>query len=120
MGGFFLVFSSFKLLNLKGFVESYVAYDILAKRYRVYARLYPFIELALGIGYLSNVASRTVNSLTFVLMAFSSLGVYQALREKKKLQCACLGTFFKLPMTYVTLFEDGLMAAMALTALVLS
>jgi inner membrane protein involved in colicin E2 resistance len=32
MSGFFLVFSFFKLLNLKGFAESYVMYDVLAKR----------------------------------------------------------------------------------------
>jgi copper chaperone CopZ len=31
MAGFFLVFSFFKLLNLKGFAESYAMYDIVAK-----------------------------------------------------------------------------------------
>ncbi|MFX5252826.1 hypothetical protein ABTD06_18940, partial [Acinetobacter baumannii] len=33
MAGFFLVFSFFKLLNLKGFAESYSMYDIVAKRW---------------------------------------------------------------------------------------
>ncbi len=32
MAGFFLVFSFFKLLNLKGFAESYSTYDIIAKK----------------------------------------------------------------------------------------
>ena len=31
MGSFFLVFSFFKFLDLKGFAESYVTYDIIAK-----------------------------------------------------------------------------------------
>jgi hypothetical protein len=35
------------------------------------------------------------------------------LLRKSKIQCACLGTFFKLPMTQVTLFEDLLMVGMA-------
>jgi len=33
MAGFFLVFSFFKLLNLKGFAESYSMYDIVAKHW---------------------------------------------------------------------------------------
>ncbi|MFZ1498185.1 MAG: heavy metal-associated domain-containing protein, partial [Saprospiraceae bacterium] len=32
MAGFFLVFSFFKFLNLKGFAESYAMYDVVAKR----------------------------------------------------------------------------------------
>ena len=31
MGGFFLVFSFFKLLNLSGFADAYRTYDVLAK-----------------------------------------------------------------------------------------
>ena len=34
MAGFFLTFSFFKLLDLKGFAESYSTYDIIAKRWR--------------------------------------------------------------------------------------
>ena len=34
-----------------------------------------------------------------------------------KIRCACLGTVFNLPMSTVTLVEDGLMIAMAAAAL---
>ena len=49
MAGFFLVFSFFKLLNLKGFAESYLMYDVFSKKVPVCAYLYSFVELALGI-----------------------------------------------------------------------
>ncbi|MFM9909606.1 MAG: hypothetical protein ACKVOW_09665 [Chitinophagaceae bacterium] len=32
---------------------------------------------------------------------------------RKKIKCACLGAVFDLPMTTVTIIEDGLMIAMS-------
>ena len=34
MGVYFIVFSLFKIINLKGFAEAYSTYDIIAKRFR--------------------------------------------------------------------------------------
>ncbi|CAM6000172.1 unnamed protein product [Sphagnum balticum] len=48
MAGFFLVFSFFKLLNLKTFADGYAKYDLLAMRWKPYGFIYPFCELALG------------------------------------------------------------------------
>ena len=113
MAGFFLVFSFFKLLDLKGFVDAYRTYDILAKALPGWAWVYPFVELGLGIAYLLAVAPIVVNSITFVLMLVGSVGVLKALKKKQSIQCACLGTALNLPMTKVTLVEDLVMAAMA-------
>ena len=113
MAGFFLFFSFFKLLDLTGFASSYAMYDLLAKRVFGYAFIYPFIELALGVGYLVNGHHPLLNSIAFIVMAFSSIGVILAVLNKQKIQCACLGTGFNLPMTTVTIVEDVLMAAMA-------
>lgn len=118
MAGFFLVFSAFKFFNLSGFADAYATYDLLAKRWRAWGYIYPFCELALGIAYLTGIAPRATNLATFVLMAFSSLGVMGALRSGRKIQCACLGTVLKLPMSTVTLVEDLAMVAMAAMALV--
>lgn len=114
MGGFFLVFSFFKFLDLKRFADAYGTYDLLAKRFPAYARVYPFLELVLGVAYLSQNANEIVLASTVLLMGVSSLGVLQALRQKRAIECACLGTVFNLPMTKVTLFEDLLMVVMAL------
>jgi copper chaperone CopZ len=113
MAGFFLVFSFFKMLDLRGFASSYAMYDVLAKRLPIYGYIYPFIELALGAFYLLGCNPVLVNSVTLFVMVFSSIGVILAVSNKQKIRCACLGTGFNLPMTTVTIIEDLLMAAMA-------
>lgn len=113
MAGFFLVFSFFKLLNLKGFAESYVMYDVIAKHLPAWAYVYAFMELALGIAFLVNFNPIITNSVTFVVMSISIIGVLQSVMNKKKIQCACLGAIFNLPMSTVTIIEDALMIAMS-------
>ena len=114
MAGFFLTFSFFKLLDLAGFANSYAMYDLLAKRIPQYGYVYPFIELCLGVGYILDGNSTLLNGITFVVMAFSTLGVVIAVSNRQKIRCACLGAVFNLPMSTVTIVEDVLMAGMAL------
>jgi copper chaperone CopZ len=117
MGGFFVLFSLFKMVDLSGFADGYSTYDVLAKRSRVYAISYPFIELGLGILFFLNALPLFTNGTTAVLMAVGAIGVGKALLEKRAIQCACLGTALKLPMTKVTLAEDVIMGLMAIAAL---
>ncbi len=118
MAAFFLIFGSFKLFNWSGFVQAYTMYDIVAKRSTIYAYMYPLIEITLGILYAFRVYPIMTNSITILVMVISSVGVIQQLQKKEVIPCACLGTVFKLPMTYVTVFEDILMAVMALCMLI--
>lgn len=113
MAGFFLVFSFFKLLNLKGFAESYVMYDILAKKIPVWGYIYAITELGLGIAFLVNFNPLLTNSIAFIIMTISIIGVLQSVLNKKKIQCACLGDIFNLPMSTVTIIEDALMIIMS-------
>lgn len=113
MAGFFLVFSFFKMLNLKGFAESYRMYDIVAARIPVWGYIYAYLELSLGIAYLINFNPLLTNAVTFVVMTVSIIGVLQSVFNKKKIQCACLGTVFNLPMSTITIIEDLLMIAMS-------
>lgn len=117
MGGFFIIFSFFKFLNLFGFADAYSTYDIIAKRWRGYGFIYPFIELGLGISFLFHAFPKTTNIITLLVMSISSVGVIQSVLKKNKIQCACLGTFFNLPMTTVTIIEDLLMVIMSIIML---
>jgi len=119
MGGFFLVFSFFKLLDLKGFAYSYTSYDILARKWMGWGYIYPFVELALGLAYLFHFDQTITNISTVVVMGLSTIGVIQSLVAKRKFQCACLGTVFNLPMSNITLIEDLLMVAMAAAMLII-
>ncbi len=113
MAGFFLVFSFFKFLDIKGFANSYAMYDLLAKKVPAYGFVYPFIELALGIAFLIGFNPLFTNWATVIIMSFSSIGVIQSVFNKQKIQCACLGAVFNLPMSTVTIIEDLVMVFMA-------
>lgn len=114
MVGFFFVFSGFKLLDVKGFAEGYSQYDLLAKYWHGYGFFYPYIELVLGIGYLLFPTNTWFHIFTAGLMLFGGIGVTIKIAKKEKFQCACLGTFIDVPLTYVTLVEDFGMAIMAM------
>lgn len=113
MAGFFLTFSFFKMLDLNGFAESYSMYDIVAKKIKTWGYIYAFVELALGIAYATNFQPVVTNMATFVVMTISIIGVLQSVLNKRKIQCACLGAVFNLPMSTVTIIEDALMIAMS-------
>jgi len=118
MGGFFLAFSFFKLLDVRAFADAYAGYDIVARRSRAYALAYPFIELALGIAFIAGAWPLATNIVTLVVMTVSSIGVIESLLNKRKIRCACLGSVFNLPMSTVTLVEDGAMVVMSILMLV--
>ena len=113
MAGFFLVFSFFKLLNLKGFAESYSMYDVIAKKWSGWGYVYAFVELALGIAFLTGFNPILTNCITFVVMSVSIIGVLQSVFNKRKIKCACLGDVFNLPMSTITIIEDALMIGMS-------
>jgi copper chaperone CopZ len=113
MAGFFLVFSFFKLLDVRAFANAYAGYDLLAARWQGWGLVYPFVELALGMAYLANYNPMLTNWATVIIMGFSAIGVIRAVRSKTQIQCACLGTVFKLPMSTVTIVEDLGMVLMA-------
>ena len=113
MAGFFLVFSFFKFLDAPGFASAFKMYDPLAKFIPGWAWIYPYVELLLGVAYLMSWQPFVTNVITFVLMSVGGVGVLQSLQQKRTIRCACLGTALNLPMTKVTLVENGTMALMA-------
>jgi copper chaperone CopZ len=113
MAGFFLTFSFFKMLDLKGFADSYRMYDIVAKKITAWGYVYAFIELGLGIAYATHFEPMLTNILTLIVMSISIVGVLQSVFNKRKIQCACLGAVFNLPMSTVTIIEDALMILMS-------
>lgn len=118
MASFFLVFSFFKLLDLKGFASGYSSYDIIAKKFFQYGYIYPFVEFVFGIGYLINPFNLYFNLAVFLLMLISSIGVIKAKLSKQKFYCACVGTFLKVPLGSIAIIEDLLMTVMALVMLI--
>ena len=113
MGLFYIIFSFFKILDIKGFSMSFRMYDPLAKQAPIYGYIYPFIEVILGMMFLIRFEVNIALILTVIVLGITTIGVTQTLINKRSIKCACLGTTLNLPMTEATFIENALMIIMA-------
>jgi len=113
MGLFYIVFSFFKLLDLKGFPATFQMYDPLAKIFPPYAWAYPFIETALGLCFLLRFQIQGALIATIIILGITTIGVTKTLWSNQQIKCACLGTALNLPMTKATFIENAIMLVMA-------
>jgi len=119
MGIVFLLLAGLKLIDLKGFANMFVQYDLVAKKSKVYAFVYPFIELSLGLLFLFKFQITIAAIVTIVVMSVGAIGVGKNVFSKNKVKCACLGAKIKVPLTTFTLVEDIVMANLGLLQSVL-
>lgn len=119
MGVFLCIFALLKLFDPPGFADGFEMYDLAAKRWRGWGYVYPFVELGLGLAYLAFFAPVATYVATIALFGFGALGVVRALREGVDIECPCMGTVLSVPLSTVTLTEDGAMVAMAAILLVM-
>lgn len=112
MGAVLLLFGALKLYDLRGFASIFRRYDLISRYVPVYAFAYPFVELALGAAYLVRFRLGLANAATASVMLVSIVSVVVSLLGGEKLRCGCMGSFFHIPLSYVTLSENVLMLAM--------
>jgi len=113
MGLFLCQFAMLKLFHPKDFAEGFQMYDLIAMKSKVYAYLYPFIELILGLGYLSFIFPTLTYVATIVVLGIGAIGVFKALAKGLDVRCACMGTVLDVPLSTVTITEDLSMVVMA-------
>lgn len=120
MGGFLIIFGSFKLIGYEMFIQMFPEYDPIARKSRWYTLVYPFIELFLGFLFVSNLLPVFRDVTVLVIFGIGAWGVYQyVVRERgQAIKCACLGNIIKLPLSTVTLIEDVLMAFLSVIMLI--
>ena len=118
MGLFYIIFSFFKFLDYKNFPASFAMYDPIAMRLSYYGWSYPFIETTLGILILFRIEILLTMIITIAMLGITTIGVTKTLLQGKNIQCACLGTALKLPMTKATFIENSVMIIMALSFLI--
>ena len=119
MGVFFIVVAVLKLMDLNGFVMGFSNYDKLGQVWPTYAKVYPFLELMLGMLFLADFLVGVAAVLTALIMLEGLYSVGIALFKKQKFKCACLGSLIAVPLTTFTLLEDLIMLSMALAILLL-
>lgn len=118
MAGFFLIFGFFKIINIKGFAQAYKKYNLVARYIPAYAYAIPFIQMGIGFTYLTRHVLLFSNVINFIIMSIGFVSVLVKLIKKEIIPCACLGTFFRHPLSIMSLFEQVLMVGMSLSMVI--
>jgi hypothetical protein len=119
MGFWFVIFSLFKMIDLKGFAQGYQTYDLIAKKFPFWGFAFPFIELGLGVIHIWHIFSSQITGIiTLIVLVPALIGVAIKMIKKEPIECACLGTVLKVPLTNISLFENVLMIILAIVMIV--
>ena len=121
MGVSLSMLASLKLMDIESFTESFEKYDLITQRARPYAKAFPFLELLLGLGFLSGLAPVATGVGSLFLGTTGAISVVKAVYiDKLALNCACVGGNSKAPLGVVSFLENAIMVAMGTFLLVSS
>ena len=103
-----------KLQDVDRFATMFLGYDLLARAYVPYAYAYPFAEFAAGALMLAGVATWLSAPVALVIGGVGAVSVIKAVYlDRRELKCACIGGNSNVPLGFVSLTENLMMAAMA-------
>ena len=109
-----------KLMDVEGFVNGFLGYDLLARRYVPYGYAYPFLELYAGVGMaaLIGTGSPLVWLVAPVSLFIGTVGAVSVIKavyiDKRELTCACVGGGSNVPLGFISLSENIVMAGMGI------
>ncbi len=119
MGIALSMLASLKLMDLDAFAESFAKYDLITKHCKPYGKVYPFVELFIGLGLLSGVAPLITGIGSLAVGVSGAVSVFKAVYiDKLALNCACVGGNSKAPLGVVSFAENAIMAFMGVMLLV--
>lgn len=104
-----------KLRDIDSFADEFVSYDLLAQKYRPYAKIYPFAEGGAGILMIAGILGFVSIPVALFIGTIGAISVYKAVYlDKRDLRCACVGGQSNVPLGFVSLIENVMMVLMAL------
>ncbi|WP_322868185.1 MauE/DoxX family redox-associated membrane protein [Aquicoccus sp. G2-2] len=109
-----------KLQDVGGFVNGFLGYDLLARRYVPYGYAYPFLELWTGVGMMALIGAGSaliwlVAPVGIFIGTIGSVSVIKAVYiDKRELKCACVGGGSNVPLGFTSLTENLVMAGMGI------
>ncbi|MAN47194.1 MAG: glutaredoxin [Alphaproteobacteria bacterium] len=108
-----------KLRDLESFTNTFLGYDLLARKWVRYAYIYPFAELLAGVLMIAGALIYLAAPVALFIGTIGAVSVYRAVYvEKRDLKCACVGGNSNVPLGFVSLTENVMMVAMAIWMLV--
>lgn len=120
MAGFFMFFGAMQLYSLSSTSEALKKYDPIAQKFSWYAGLYPFVFFFFGLLLHFHKVSMIVSILTIPMLGIQTLGIIKVLKNGADIQCACAGTKFSLPLSYVTVVENVIMVLMSIAMIIIN
>lgn len=108
-----------KLQDIERFSLMFLNYDLLAKRWMPYAKIYPFAEGLSGVLMLSGMLVWLSAPIMLFIGTIGAYSVFKAVYlEKRELKCACVGGDSNVPLGFVSLTENLMMMFMGFWMLV--
>lgn len=115
MGISLSMLASLKLMDIKTFAASFATYDLISQAFKPYGKLYPFLELGIGLGFLSGLAPMATGIGSMLVGVTGATSIIKAVYiEKRSLNCACVGGNSKLPLGVVSIAENTMMVLMGI------
>ena len=103
-----------KLQDVEKFSSMFLGYDLLAQRYVPYAYVYPFGELLAGVLMLAGALPWLSIPVALFIGTVGAVSVFKAVYiDERELKCACVGGSSNVPLGFVSLTENLMMAGMA-------
>jgi glutaredoxin len=103
-----------KLQNIDSFSTMFLNYDLLARRWVPYGKIYPFAELGAGALMVAGALTWLSAPVALFIGAIGAVSVFRAVYiDKRELKCACVGGDSNVPLGFLSLTENLMMIAMA-------
>ena len=104
-----------KLQDIERFSTMFLNYDLLARRWVPYGRVYPFAEATAGVLMAGHLLPFISIPIALFIGTIGGVSVFKAVYiDKRELKCACVGGSSNVPLGFVSLTENVMMVAMAL------
>ena len=113
MGYSLSLLATLKLMDVESFAKGFEKYDLITRRIKPYAKVYPFAELAIALGFLSGVAPIATGIASLAIGISGGISVFKAVYiDKLDLNCACVGGDSRTPLGIISFAENAIMAIM--------
>jgi glutaredoxin len=103
-----------KLQDIERFATMFLNYDLLARKWVPYGRVYPFAEGLAGVLMAGHLLPWLSVPLALFIGTIGTVSVFKAVYiDKRELKCACVGGNSNVPLGFVSLTENVMMVAMS-------
>ena len=104
-----------KLQDVEQFSTMFLNYDLLAKKWVPYGKIYPYGEALAGTLMTAGILPWISAPVALFIGTIGAVSVFKAVYiDKRELKCACVGGSSKVPLGFISLTENLMMMLMGI------